>query len=617
MIHKLKQIIPFTTLIAVGLNLLLGLIGYEQLARYILLVGISLGAIPLAVEIVSEILHKRLGVDLLAILSITGSILLGEYLAGAIILLMISGGEYLEDFAIKRSRKELKNILSKAPRSANLIVHESLKVISVSEVKVGDHLLVKKGEIIPVDGKISKGFTELDLSTLTGESLPVDKTVGMQVLSGSVNLGEAIEIEAVKIAKHSKYQQIVELVKRAESQKAPYVRMADKYSVFFTILSLGLALIAYLVSNDPVRALTVLVVATPCPLILATPIAFTSGISQAARMGIVLKFGGAFEILNKAKSFVFDKTGTLTLGNLVITDIASYHTNYTKDQILQLCASLETLSEHIIARAITSYALKQKLNLTYPDNFKEKLGFGITGKVAGKLIVAGKPQFLLDQKIKIDPQINELFETDKKQGIMKILLAQDQKLIGAISLQDQPRKNINKLFKGLKRLRIQKILMLTGDNQQVAKQLVANYQIDDFEADCLPEDKLKHILLLKKQHLNPVVMVGDGVNDAPALANADIGIAMGQKGLNASTDAADAVVVSDDISKILPLMQLSHQVISVATQGILIGIGLSTILMILGIFGKFTPVVGAFAQEAIDFLVILNSLRVAKISKAG
>lgn len=609
--HKLiRKLVPIGTISYLILYIILEFLEQKDTAKNILFIGLILGSLPIFTKLIKDFLKGSIGIDFIALITISASILLGEYIAGSIILLMISGGEFLEDFALRRSRSELSKLLNIAPNIAHKIDDDNVSDIPAIEVKPGYILMVKKGEIIPVDGKIVKGKTQLDTSTLTGESIFTEKGVGNTVFSGSVNQGEVIIIRAEKDSKNSKYQQIVELVKRAEKEKAPYVRLADKYSVYFTLIALLIAGIAWISSGDPIRGLTVLVVATPCPLILATPIAFTSGISKSAKLGTILKSGGVLEVMSHAKTFVFDKTGTLTLGTPRIMNINTYDKEYSRNDILMLTADLELISDHVIAKSILNEAKNQNIDLEFPSDAEEKLGYGIKGKIGNKLIIVGKPKYIQENGVEIDKDIIKSFSHDKESGIIKILVSDQTHLIGEISLEDKPRENIRELFQGLENEGITKVMMITGDRDEVAKKIASNYGIKHYLANTLPEDKLKEISKLKSNGFSPVIMVGDGVNDAPALAAADAGIAMGEKGINASTDIADVVIVDGDIFKIVKLVRLSKDVVSIATQGIFIGIGLSLILMILGAFGLFTPVFGAMAQEVIDIIVIFNALRV-------
>ena len=361
-IHK-DNLIPFVILTSLLIYGVSKIAGVELVGSFVLLISIVIGVIPLAREIVTALLRKHFGVDVLAIIAILAALFLGEYVAAAVILLMLSGGEALETYALKRARKELTSLLSNAPRIAHIKRDGIIEDVSVEVVKVSDTLIVKPGEIIPVDGRVVEGISQVDESTLTGESLPVENIPQSPVFSGSINTSSVLEIEATKISRDSKYSQIVRLVQEAERSKAPFVRLADRYSVWFTTISLVIAAAAWISSGELVRAVAVLVVATPCPLILATPIAFASGISKAAKRGVIIKHGGVIEKLAEAKCFLFDKTGTITFGTPRITRIIPY-ADYSEDEALHMAASLDQLSTHILARAFLNHIKTKRLKKT-------------------------------------------------------------------------------------------------------------------------------------------------------------------------------------------------------------------------------------------------------------
>lgn len=585
----------------------------NYIAQRVLQVTVFVGVLPLVYDILSSLYKRQFGVDLIALLSIGGSLLLGENLAGAIILLMLSGGEYLEDYALRRSKKELTKLIEGAPTIAHIRKGEELIDVSLDKIHVGDVLVVKPGEIIPVDGLVVEGTGMVVEASITGESTPVTKFENAQVFSGSINQDAILTIEATHTSANSKYQQIVELVKRSVAEKAPFVRLADRYAVIFTLITIIIAGLAWIISDDPVRALTVLVVATPCPLILATPIAFAAGVSKAAEGGVVFRTTAAIEILANPRTIVFDKTGTLTLGTPVITKVQLTN-KHKEDEVIKIAASLEQFSQHILAKALVQEAKDRSLPLTMPNNFQEKFGYGVYGELDGKAYLIGKPALLAEMDIELSREHKISYEECKQSGLMTAFLVEDRQVVAIINFEDKPRPNIKRLFGNLSSLGL-RVLMLTGDRYEVAAKLAANYDISDFNAGVLPEEKLLEVESLQKQGNGPVVMVGDGVNDAPALAKADVGIALGTFGSNASTDTSDVVITVPEISKVFAAISLSQRVLLIAKQSIFVGIGLSTILMVFGAFGLFIPVVGALLQELIDVVVILNALRV-KTNKA-
>lgn len=612
---KIKTVIPFTTLLALALWILNELLGFNYQVGKILFVAIVFGLIPLTADILLALKNRHFGVDIIALISISGSLILGEYLAGATILLMLAGGEFLENYAMRRSRKELSNLIALAPRVALVRRGTKLEEVNINKVKIGDEIMVKPGETVPVDGTIIEGASSFDESTITGESIPLEKKVQDRVVSGVINKDAAIVIRATKNASDSKYQQIVKLVKTAEADKAPFVRLADKYSVWFTLITLIFAGVAWYISGDPVRALTVLVVATPCPLILATPIAFASGVSKAAGRGVIFKSGANIEQLATSKIMIFDKTGTLTQGKPEIVDIKIFDNRQqlSREEIILIASSLEQLSEHVLSSGFTKFAIKEKLEIIVPEMFSESFGEGVSGKIGSVNYKLGKLDYVTenfaDMNIK---EFHDAVDEALSEGQILVFLA-DQKnkqVLAQFTLSDSPRVGVKEELIKLRRSGIKTLLMLTGDKEVVAKRLSKEFGFEEYIAQCSPEEKMRKVLELKKANNYPVVMVGDGINDSPALATADVGIAFGILGSNATTDSGDIVVTTDEFNRISYSLSLSQNVLKIAKLGIFIGIGLSIVLMLFGTLGYFTPVRGALMQEVIDVLVILNALRV-------
>lgn len=570
----------------------------------------AVGVLPLVLEIVQSMIRGHFGVDLVALVAIGTSLALGEYLAGSVILLMLSGGEALEGYALRRARKDLTDLISNAPTTAHKKDGEQLKDIPAESVVIGDIIVVKPGEIIPVDGEVIDGKAMVDESTLTGESMPVDKSTGHSVMSGSVSKDGVLTIRALKPSAESKFAQIIRLVQDAEQRKAPFVRLADRYSVWFTALTFVLAILAWSLAHDPIRLLAVLVVATPCPLILATPIAFASGIATAAKRGIIVKNGGVLEKLGEARCFVFDKTGTLTLGTPTIERTQSF-TSIPEKELLRLATSLDQLSAHVLASSLVIDAKSRGSKLSLPKHFSEKLGDGVTGELDGKRYTFGRLAYLKTLKLSIPSEATQMHEQMQTSGGIAVFLADDTQVIGAIVFADSIRPNVRELFSKLTTLGIQKVVMLTGDKKRVADHIGKELGLEpeNIRAEALPEDKVKVVEQLKTTN-PPVVMVGDGINDAPAITAADVGIAMGGHGSTASSEAGDIVLLVDRIERVGDALLIGNRVLYIAKQSILIGIGLSAGLMVIAAFGYIQPVMGALLQEAIDVAVILNALRV-------
>lgn len=599
--------IPIFVVVGLLFAGILSLLNLMQLANQLLALIVFIGLLPFVRDMLISMRRGHFGIDLIAVVGIVASLLIHEYLAGSVILLMLSGGEALERYARRRARKELTHLLSRVPTKAHLKSGGKILDVAVASIVVSDVLVIKPGEIIPVDGVVLSGDSMVDESALTGESLPVGKNQSSNVMSGSVNLQGVLEVKTLKPSAESKYAQIVRLVREAEEQKAPFVRMADQYSVFFTIVSFGLAGLAWLISGDPVRALAVLVVATPCPLILATPIAFTSGMSRAALRGIIVKSGEAIEKLAEAKSFVFDKTGTITLGIPRVVKISTF-SSLKESEVERIAASLDQLSAHILAASLVTSAREAGEKLVFPEDFSEKLGYGVEGKIEGKKYFFGKLSFLTENKIKVSSKMIEERSQILDKGIIPVYLGGGGKPIGVVFFADEVRQDVKLQFEYLSKF-VDKIIMVTGDRLVVARAVAERVGITEVRADRLPEQKLADIHELQQNH-GPVVMVGDGINDAPALAAADVGIVLGSTGSTAAHEAGDIVVTVDQFDRIPEIFQISRHVLNIAKQGIAIGIGLSIMLMVLAALGFIKPVLGALLQEIIDVLVILNALRV-------
>lgn len=634
--------IPIGALALLLVSLVLWLLGRTEFANWTLMVIVLMGGIPLLWDTLKHIIHREFSVDFIAILAITGSLLLNQYLAGAFIVLMLSGGEALEAFALRRARISLSALAERAPRTAHIWHGDQLITIPAEAVEVDTEIVVKPGELIPVDGIVTSGSSSISEADLTGEPIPVRKTPGMLVLSGSVNLDGVLEVRASKRSAESKYAQIVRLVEEAQNQKAPIHRLADRYAVWFTIASIALAALAWAISKDSVYALAVLVVATPCPLILATPIAIMSGIDLAARNGIITKSGAAVEQLGEVDIAVFDKTGTLTLGIPKVTSIVlpeqeylfqedqwseTFTTAYDENTLLRFAASVEQLSTHILARAVVEAALERDLPLSLANDFEETFGKGVQGLVpiihedcqvewhsVGDLVAVAVGNHSFMQHLEITVPLSLLSERKQRVDAGQIcsFIAVDKQIAGLLVLEDVPREELAQLSSDLKAAGIKEIILLTGDSEVVAHQIGEVAQVDRVIARCLPEDKLYMVQELEKQG-HHVLMVGDGINDAPALATATVGMALGSQGLTAAATAADTVLLSTDILRVVRAVRLGRWVMRVALQGIWVGMGLSGLAMLFAAFGLITPAAGAILQEGIDVIVILNALRVSRI----
>lgn len=551
----------------------------------------SLIALLMFIDMVKTLRSGKFGVDLLAITAVIATIAVGEYWAALIVLLMLTGGDTLEDYAANKANSELQSLLENSPQSAHLLKDDKMVDVKIDQVTVGDRIVVKPGEVIPVDGTITDGVTSVDESSLTGESRPIDKVVGSTVMSGAINGDASFDMIADKTADDSQYQNIIRLVKQAESTPAHFVRMADRYAVPFTLLAYVIAGVAWYLSKYPVRFAEVLVVASPCPLILAAPIALVSGMSRASRNGIIVKSGTIIEKLANAKTFAFDKTGTITKGHLTVSQVFAV-AGYTKDQVLALAAGAEQQSSHILARSLVAALPDQIPTAT---NVIETTAQGVQATINQQTIRVGKPSYVSD-----DP-IDPLDQT-------AVYVSVNGRYVGYVAFSDELRPEAKAVMDSLHQMGATEIMMISGDRKPIAEEIADRVGIDKVYAERLPEEKISVIEKVEKK-FRPVVMVGDGVNDAPSLAMADVGIAMGAHGATAASESADAVVLKDDLSLVSKAVKISDDTMNVARQSVLIGIAICTILMLIASFGVIPAIIGALFQEVVDTVTILWALR--------
>jgi heavy metal translocating P-type ATPase len=557
----------------------------------------------LLIEIVISLRRGDVGLDIVAALSMLAALVFAEYLAAAVVALMYAGGQYLESFAERRASREMTALLARVPRSAMRYRDGRLEEVALDAIEPGDRLVVRKGDVVPVDGAVAEGLAVLDQAALTGESMPVQQKVGDTVMSGSTNAGEAFHLTASRRAAESTYAGIVRLVAAAQRSRAPMSRLADRYAMVFLAATIALAGGAWLWSGDPIRAVAVLVVATPCPLILAVPVAIVSGLSRAAKHGILIKGGRALETLAQVRALVIDKTGTLTHGRARIVAIKVV-ADLPADEILRLAASLDQASKHIIAQTIVDEARDRGIALAVPADVLETSGEGVEGRVDGRSVVVGGLRFV-SRKL-VQPGVSDL-RAERSPGAAAVAVGIDGKLAGVLILADELRAGTEALLGDLRALGIERIVLATGDRRDVAEMVVRGLSIDAVRSELTPDQKT--LVVLSERKNGPVMMVGDGVNDAPALAAADLGVAMGAKGAAASAEAADVVLLVDQLDRILPAIRIARRSRFIALESVLAGMGLSVIGMIAAALGLISPVQGAVFQEVIDVAVILNSLR--------
>ncbi len=583
-------------LVAAVIGLVLQLSGFKTEAKWLLATVALIEAIPLVWDMINNIRHGKYGIDILAATAIITSVILGEVWAAIVLVIMMTGGESLEAYAERRAHAELDALLKRAPQIAHVIKSRKTVDVKAMDVHPGDKIVIKPGEIVPVDAEILEGISTFDESNLTGESLPAQRTVGQQILSGSINHDAVITAKALHGAADSQYQQIVALVKSAAASKAPFVRMADAYSIPFTIAAFAIAGAAWFVSGDAHRFLEVLVVATPCPLLLAAPIALVSGMARASKYGIIVKTGSALEKLAKVQTMAFDKTGTLTKGELSVDKIQTFGKTSQAD-VLSLAASLEKSSNHVVAAAVVQAADKRGLKAPRAKHVKEIPGHGLVAQIAGKEVLAGNQSLM--EKYKVSVPKHEVTGT-------AVYVAAGGALQGIISLADTLRPESKDTLARLRKLGVGKTLLITGDSPQAARPIAKQLHISDLYAQALPGEKLQ---ILEGITQRPVAFVGDGVNDAPSLTAADVGIAIGARGATAASESADLVIMPNDISRVADAVQIAQRTFSIARQSILIGIGLSLMLMVIFSTGRFTALMGAVVQELVDVVVIFNALR--------
>ena len=572
-------------------------------------------AIRLVVDIVRDLLRRRAGVDVIALLAMVGALALGQYLAGAVIAIMLTGGQALEGHAAGRARRELTALLEAAPRVANRLLDDRVETVAVDAIERGELLLVRSGEAVPVDAVVVDSVALFDESALTGETRPVSRREHARVGSGAVNAGGPVRVRAVTTATDSTYAGIVRLVREAADARTPFTRMADRYALAFVPVTLAVAAGAWIASGDPVRALAVLVVATPCPLILAAPIALVSGVSVAARRGIIVKGAGALEQLATATSVVFDKTGTLTAGAPRVAEVVTVP-GTDGDEVLRLAGSLEQASSHVFADAIIDAARDRGLRLTFPTQVMEQPGVGIAGRVDGDEVRLGSAAWVADGVV-VPPAVEAAQRRARLEGSSAVVVAVGGELRGTMLLDDPLRPESARVVRSLRAAGVTHVAMLTGDDRAVAEVVASALGLDDVRSGLSPADKVAAIHDGRDAGRGLTVMVGDGVNDAPALARADLGVAMGARGAAASSEAADIVITVDRLDRLTEGMAIAGWSRHVAAQSVVVGMGLSLVAMGFAAAGSIAPLVGAVLQEVIDVVVIVNALRALRLPGAG
>ena len=554
---------------------------------------------------IRDFLAGRVGVDSVAFVSMSGALALGQNLAGIVIAIMYAGGNVLEDFAVARAERDLRSLIDRAPRIAHRRIGSRIEDVPIEQVAIGDEILVRGGEVIPVDGTVQSPLALIDEAALSGEPIPVARRNGELARSGSLNAGDTFEIRASALASESTYAGIVRMVSAAQTAKSPFIRMADRYALLFLPITLAIAGGAWFLSNDPVRALAVVVAATPCPLILAAPVAFIAGVAQAAKRGILVKGGGSLEALARTHTVMFDKTGTLTIGGARLVAIEAAP-GQNADEILRAAASLEQASHHVVAAAIVEAATTRGLKLAIPSTAHEAMGSGLEGVIDGQTVRVGSHQMVCGSR-KPEAWALRALRRAAWRSALSVFVAVDGRVIGVILLADELRRETPRAVQSLRTAGVSRIVMVTGDRADAAETIGAALDLDAVLAEREPADKVDAVT--SEQRQSPTVMVGDGINDAPALAAANVGIAMGARGASASSEAADVVILIDRLDRVSEAVSIARRTRGIALQSILFGMTLSGVAMGFAAVGLLPPIAGALTQEVIDVGVILNALR--------
>jgi len=608
--RRIDLILAAVILAALGLGTGFWLAGHKDEADVVWAIATALVLVPLVLGVARSLLRGDVGVDAIALIAIVGALLLGEYLAGAIVALMLSGGNALEDYAQGRASRELRALIDRAPRIGHRREGDRIVHVPVEDLELGDVVVVRAGEIVPADGTVADTHEAvIDTSALTGEPLPVTVHPGGEVLSGTSNAGEAFDLVVTRRAAESAYAGVVRLVHEASEQRAPFVRMADRYAVVLLPVTAVAAAAAWALSGDPVRALAVFVVATPCPLILAAPIAFVAGLSRSARAGIIVKGGSAIEALGEARTALLDKTGTVTTGEPEIDRIVPLD-GRSAEELLRLAASLDQHSVHVLAEALVHGAEERGLVLSAPERTSEAPGQGITGVVDGHEVAVGSSAWL--EKLGCRGAVEASAALDGSPSISqaRVSVAVDGELAGVIVMADHVRPEAWGLADALRESGIEHVALVSGDRAEIAEEVGRLVGADTVYAEQSPEDKLDVVRAIRAQErLRKVMMVGDGINDAPALALADVGVAMGAQGATVSSQTADVVILVDRVDRVVDAVRIGKRSLAIARQSVLAGIAMSAGAMVAAALGFLPPVAGALFHEVTDVVVILNALR--------
>lgn len=602
-------------LVISGIALLVSILLPHMLPFDAAWMAIILCGIPIILEaIIGLITEFDIKADVLVSLALIASVCIGEdFAAGEVAFIMQIGG-LLEELTVAKARAGIEKLVHLTPQTARIITDGAEKLVQAEQVKIGDVLRVLPGETIPVDGIITKGQTSINQAVMTGESLPVDKGIGDEVSSGTVNQFGAFEMQATKVGEDSSIQRMIKLVQSADAGKAKIVGIADRWATWIVVIALTAAFLTWLISGEIIRAVTILVVFCPCALVLATPTAIMAAIGNATKHGFLVREGDALERLAKVKKVAFDKTGTLTYGTPEVSAVKCVNKKYTEEQIFALAASAEQYSEHPLGKAIVRcYKQKNNDNLLQTEEFQMIPGRGVSAMVDKSSVLAGNREMLSERLIEVHKETQDEIESYVQQGSTVIFVAVEKELAGYVVLNDTLRSESANMIQELKKLKVQPIL-LTGDNENAATTIAKMVHIDEVKAKCLPEDKLNWIAKYQ-QEKEAVCMIGDGINDAPALKKAEVGIAMGSVGSDIAVDAADIALVDDEVKELPHLLALSKRMMITIKCNLSFSLGLNFLAIILAITGILNPVVGVLVHNAGSVLVIVNSALLLKWRK--
>ena len=575
---------------------------------YLALAAVVLSGYPIVRNsVVSTITNRKLNAEVLVTCALIASIWVGEYLAAAMVVLMMNIGELLEDATIARTGEAVRALMELKSDTARVVRDGREMELDIGAVRIGDVVLVRAGEKIPIDGRIKEGRGEINQAPITGESALIAKGPGDEVFGGTLNQLGILKIEVTRVAAETVLSKIVDLVHRAQAAKPPIERIADRFAGWFTPTMLGLAFLVWFFTGEMLRAVTVLVVACPCALVIATPTAVVAGIGNAARRGILIKGGAVLEIIGKLTTFVFDKTGTLTYGTPAVRLVRGFE-KASEHEVLSLAGTAERHSEHPLAEAILRYCGEKDAMVSEPEETNVVVGRGVIARKNGTEIIVGNERLLEEKGMPLTAEAKTFLSDMANAGSTGVLVGHGSVLVGGIGIADVVRADVRQSIENIRRMGIRKVLMLTGDTRTVAEAIGAGAGLDEIVADLLPEDKLAYIKKLKEQG-EVVAMVGDGINDAPALVEADVGIAMGVMGTDAALEAADIALTGDDLTKTAEAIALSRKTVSIIKQSLFMSIAINGIALILASAGEIGPVVGAIVHNVGSVVVVGNSSR--------